>query len=192
MYTSTHVPHTHTHAHTHTHTHTCTHTHAHTHTQGGKMVVIAGQIGLLPATMTLTPPTHQPSLSLTHVTSVLEANHASLGSALCGVCYCTTEEAGWAARVTWRKVYTCTHAHTHTYTHTLTMTTPCSLQQRQDLGGRGPAVVFLRVPALPRGACVEWSFIALSSSCHLQCKILHLLYIQWCASPWPSACLLCV
>ena len=68
------------------------------------MVFTAGQIGLQPATMTLAPPTDQPALSLTHVTSVLEANHAHLSSALCGLCYYTSEEAGWAARATWREV----------------------------------------------------------------------------------------
>lgn len=79
--------------------------------QGGKVVFTAGQIGLQPANMNMVPPTNQPSVSLAHVTSVLEANHTHLGSAICGVCYYTTEEAGWAARMAWRQV---THTRTHT------------------------------------------------------------------------------
>lgn len=69
------------------------------------MVFTSGQIGLHPSTMALAPPLNQPSLSLTHVTSVLEALQACLDSALCGICYFTTEEAGWAARTTWREVH---------------------------------------------------------------------------------------
>lgn len=68
------------------------------------MVFIAGQIGLHPSNMTLAPPPNQPSISLTHTTAVLEANRANLGSTLCGICYFTTEEAGWTARMTWREV----------------------------------------------------------------------------------------
>ena len=68
------------------------------------MVLLAGQIGLDPISMTLVPSPRQPSLALHHVTSVLEANHAHLNSALCGVCYYTTEEVGWAARMTWTEV----------------------------------------------------------------------------------------
>lgn len=58
----------------------------------------AGQIGLDPAHMGLVLPLEQASLSLTHVKSVLKACHTSLTSALCGVCYYTTEQAGWSAR----------------------------------------------------------------------------------------------
>jgi diphthine-ammonia ligase len=72
--------------------------------RGGVVVLLAGQIGLDPVSMTLVPSPRQPSLALHHVTSVLEANHAHLTSALCGVCYYTTEEAGWAARMTWTEV----------------------------------------------------------------------------------------
>ena len=69
-------------------------------------VLLAGQIGLVPRTMTLAPSSQQPSLSLRHSCSVLEANHSHLTSALCGTCYYTTEEAGWAARMTWIEVTT--------------------------------------------------------------------------------------
>ena len=72
--------------------------------QAGRVVLTAGQIGLQPATMMLAPPTHQASLSLSHVCSVMEANHTSLHCTLCGLCYYTSEEAGWSARATWRKV----------------------------------------------------------------------------------------
>ena len=68
------------------------------------MVFTAGQIGLRPAQMTLAAKTEQPSLSLTHVQCVLTACHAHLGSTLCGMCYFTTEEAGWAARQCWTEV----------------------------------------------------------------------------------------
>ena len=54
--------------------------------------------------MTLAAKTEQPSLSLTHVQCVLTACHAHLESTLCGVCYFTTEEAGWAARQCWTEV----------------------------------------------------------------------------------------
>ena len=73
-------------------------------TQVSNVVFTAGQIGLRPAQMTLAAKTEQPSLSLTHVQCVLTACHAHLGSTLCGVCYFTTEEAGWAARQCWTKV----------------------------------------------------------------------------------------
>ena len=76
----------------------------HHHLQAGQLVFTAGQIGLEPATMTLASPSLQPSLSLTHLHSVLEANYSHLSSALCGVCYYTTEEAGWAARSSWTQV----------------------------------------------------------------------------------------
>ena len=68
------------------------------------MVFTAGQIGLRPGQMVLAAETEQPSLSLTHVQSILTACHAHLGSTLCGVCYFTTEEAGWAARQCWTEV----------------------------------------------------------------------------------------
>ena len=68
---------------------------------------LAGQIGLDPISMNLVPSSQQPSLSLHHVTSVLEANHTHLTSALYGICYYTTEKAGWAARMTWTQVYVC-------------------------------------------------------------------------------------
>ena len=64
----------------------------------------AGQIGLDPATMSLVSPSLQPSLALNHITTVLDASHTHLTSALCGICYYTTEEAGWIARMTWGKV----------------------------------------------------------------------------------------
>ena len=66
----------------------------------------AGQIGLDPAHMKLVPILEQASLSLAHVQSVLKACHASLTSALCGVCYYTTEEAGWSARTALKEVRT--------------------------------------------------------------------------------------
>ena len=68
------------------------------------MVFTAGQIGLRPGQMVLAAETEQPSLSLTHVQSILTACHANLGSTLCGVCYFTTEEAGWAASQCWTEV----------------------------------------------------------------------------------------
>lgn len=130
------------------------------------MVFTSGQIGLHPSTMALALPLNQPSLSLTHVTSVLEALQACLGSALCGVCYFTTEEAGWAARTTWTEV----HIH-----HNLSVRpTQVCLQHLEQLGGRGPALVFLKVPALPRGACVEWTFTALTLPCQPQRELHHL------------------
>ena len=40
-------------------------------------------------------------------------------------------------------------------------------------------VAWLRVPALPRGACVEWHFIALPSSPHtITCVSMVCVYIQ--------------
>lgn len=66
--------------------------------QVGQMVLSAGQIGLDPGHMTMVPPLEQASLALSHVQSVLKACHASLTSALCGVCYYTTEEGLWSAR----------------------------------------------------------------------------------------------
>ena len=54
--------------------------------------------------MTLTTPLSQATLSLTHVQSVLESCDAHLTSALCGVCYYTSDEAGWNARQSWWKV----------------------------------------------------------------------------------------
>lgn len=64
----------------------------------------AGQIGLDPTHMTLVPPLEQAALSLTHVQSVLKACHTSLTSALFGVCYYTTEQAGYSARRALREV----------------------------------------------------------------------------------------
>ena len=58
----------------------------------------AGQIGLEPAGMSMVSTLQQASLSLAHVESVLRACHASLSSALCGVCYYTTGEACCTAR----------------------------------------------------------------------------------------------
>ena len=68
------------------------------------MVLLAGQIGLDPVYMTLVSPLDQASLSLHHVKSVLRACQASLSSVLFGVCYYTTEQAGWTARSTLSKV----------------------------------------------------------------------------------------
>ena len=72
--------------------------------QSSDIVFAAGQIGLHPGSMTLAGETEQPTLSLTHVQRVLGACHAHLGSALCGTCYFTTEEAWWAATQAWAKV----------------------------------------------------------------------------------------
>ena len=71
------------------------------------MVYAAGQIGLVPSTMTLASEDQQPSLSLSHVCRVLEANGANMGSALLGVCYYTTQHAEWIAKQIWRQVCTC-------------------------------------------------------------------------------------
>ena len=77
--------------------------------QVGDVVFGAGQIGLEPSTMTLATPSQQAPLSLTHVQSVLQSCDSHLTSALCGVCYYTTDEAGWCARQTWVQVgdYSC-------------------------------------------------------------------------------------
>lgn len=72
--------------------------------QSSDIVFTAGQIGLHPGGMALAEEAEQPTLSLTHVQRVLGACHAHLGSALCGICYFTTEEAGWTATQTWAEV----------------------------------------------------------------------------------------
>ena len=72
--------------------------------QISQTVFAAGQIGLDPARMVLVDLIDQPSLSLTHTRTVLKACHAHLNSALCGMCYFTTEEAAWRAREAWSQV----------------------------------------------------------------------------------------
>ena len=73
--------------------------------QISRTVFAAGQIGLDPARMVLVDPKEQPSLSLTHTWAVIKACHAHLNSALCGICYFTTEEAAWRAREAWKQVH---------------------------------------------------------------------------------------
>ena len=142
--------------------------------QAGRVVLTAGQIGLQPATMMLAPPTHQASLSLSHVCSVMEANHTSLHCTLCGLCYYTSEEAGWSARATWRKVRG-TQGKWSLYVNpapsSLSLPLPPSpiLQFISQWDPFQPPLLFLRVPALPRGACVEWSFTSLTTDCKLSC-----------------------
>lgn len=68
------------------------------------MVYTAGQIGLVPSTMTLASVDQQPSVSLAHVQRVLKANGARVGSAVLGICYYTTEHAEGLAKQIWRKV----------------------------------------------------------------------------------------
>ena len=72
--------------------------------QISETIFAAGQIGLDPAQMVLVDPKDQPSLSLIHTRTVLKACHAYLNSALCGMCYFTTEEAAWRAREAWKQV----------------------------------------------------------------------------------------
>ena len=47
--------------------------------------------------MTMVPPVQQFHVSLAHVESVLKACGASLTSALCGMCYYTTEQGRYTA-----------------------------------------------------------------------------------------------
>ena len=68
------------------------------------MVFAAGQIGLVPSTMTLASDDQQPSVSLAHVRRVLMANGAHFGSAVLGICYYTTQHAEGLAKQIWRKV----------------------------------------------------------------------------------------
>lgn len=68
------------------------------------MVFAAGQIGLVPSTMTLARDDQQPSVSLAHVQRVLMANGAHFGSAVLGICYYTTQHAEGLAKQIWRKV----------------------------------------------------------------------------------------
>ena len=74
---------------------------------------MAGQIGLDPARMVLVDPKEQPSLSLTHTWTVLKACHAHLNSALCGICYFTSEAAAWRARDVWKQVWWSLKAVSH-------------------------------------------------------------------------------
>ena len=72
--------------------------------QIGELVHTAGQIGLAPGQMVLVKEEEQPSLSLTNTLTVLRACHTHFNSALCGMCYFTTEMAGWVAKETWSRV----------------------------------------------------------------------------------------
>lgn len=78
--------------------------HGDLHIQAGEVVYTAGQIGLAPGTMQLVGEKEQPSLALTHAQVVLRACHTHLDSALCGLCYYTSEEAGRVAKATWNQV----------------------------------------------------------------------------------------
>lgn len=55
-------------------------------------------------------------------------------------------------------------------------------QAVEKMSGCGPVVVFLRVPGLPRGACVEWTFTAHTSSS----SPLHREHLPLVATPPPS------
>ena len=72
--------------------------------QLGSLVVVAGQIGLLPHSMCLVEEPHQAALSLTHVLSILLANRADWSSCLGGTCFCTTLHHISVAKQAWRKV----------------------------------------------------------------------------------------
>lgn len=101
-----------------------------------EVVFLAGEIGLVPYSMELADPLLQLPLSLKHTTSLLEANKTNWEFALCGVCFCVSQEVVMKARLTWKE-------------HLL------------QLGlGNGCPVAFLTISQLPKGADVEWHFIA--------------------------------
>ena len=72
--------------------------------QVGNLLMLSGQIGLVPYCMTLADKDTQPLLALTHIQKVMAANGSGLNMALGGVCYCTCLQTVSLARQTWKKV----------------------------------------------------------------------------------------
>ena len=70
----------------------------------GKVVFVAGQIGLVPHLNQLAESSVQPSLSLDHALAILKANNCSWVNCLSGVCYCTSLDVIVSAKRIWKKV----------------------------------------------------------------------------------------
>ncbi|XP_065919160.1 uncharacterized protein [Dysidea avara] len=101
----------------------------------GDVIFLAGQIGLVPGCMTLVPAKIEATVSLDHVISVLKVKGSDLSHILQGVCYCTSLEAVQYAQMAWQKA-----AGSSLY---------CP-------------IAYPLVSGLPRGANVEWHFIAVT------------------------------